>query len=308
MDQISPISQIGELPQTIDSTMLCTFRSCPQQFYNRYVLKLSGRAKSEHLIAGGAIAAGLETVRKEVYSNGKTLEQAYIPAYKAFTKEWGPWVPPEGSAKTFGRCWDAIEQYFTKWPPHSDELQPLKTRDGKPFVEFSFAVPTNVNHPVTGEPFIYCGRFDILGQWMGKIVVSDEKTTKQMGKNWVRQWDLRNQFMSYCWGAQHFGYKVNDALVRGLCILQKDIKLAQAPAHFPDWMLERFEQQLNRDLRRLIDCWQNNEWDFNFADACTAYGGCGFVDLCMSARPEVWYKHYDRLAWNPITRTHEPVQ
>lgn len=293
------------LPQVLDSTMIVDFRSCKQRFYDRYVLNLVGLQKSGDLIAGGAVAAALETVRLGVYIDGKTVEQSLIPAYRSFTKEWGPYVPPEKAAKTFGQCWNAVEQYFKVYPPITDELQPLRTQEGKPFVEFSFAVPLSINHPETNEPFIYVGRFDMLGEWMGKIVVSDEKTMGQMGSNWVYQWDLRNQFMGYCWGARHYGYKCNDALIRGICILTKDIKLAQAPAHYPDWMLARFEQQLVKDIERMIECWEKDYWDWNFGSACTEYGGCAYRDLCVSPRPEVWYKHYGRAKWNPIERRYD---
>jgi len=295
------------LPQVLDSTMIVDFRSCPQRFYDRYVLNLTGKDKSGDLIAGGAIAAALEVVRLGVYLDGKTVEQSLVGAYRAFTKEWGSFVPQETSAKQFGRCWEAVEQYFKTYPPKIDELQPLKTQDGKPFVEFSFACPLPINHPETNEPFLYVGRFDLLGEWMGKLVVSDEKTTGQMGSNWVYQWDLRNQFMGYCWGAQHYGYKCNDALIRCICILKKDIKLAQAPAHFPDWMLKRFEQQLVRDIQKMIEHWETDTWDWNFGNACTEYGGCAYRDLCVSTRPEVWYKHYNRAKWNPIERSHDPL-
>lgn len=295
------------LPNVLDSTMIVDLRSCPQRFYNRYVLNLTGSHKSGDLIAGGAVAAALEAARLEIYKNGATLEQAYIPAYRAFVKEWGTWVPPEEAAKQFGQCWYAIEEYFKMWPPHTDELQPLRTAEGNPFVEFSFAVPLPINHPETGEPFIYVGRFDLLGEWMGKVVVSDEKTMGQMGANWVYQWDLRNQFMGYCWGAQHYGYQCNDALIRGICILKKDVKLAQAPAHYPDWMLARWEQQLYRDIERMIQCWETDTWDWNFGSACTEYGGCGYRDLCISKTPEVWHKSYTRAKWNPIERRHDLI-
>jgi hypothetical protein len=287
--------------------MIVDFRACPRRFHNRYVLNLTGSSKSADLIAGAAVAAALEAVRLEVYKHGKTLEQAYIPAYRAFVKEWGPFVPPEESAKQFGQCWAAVEEYFKAWPPRTDELQPLRTTEGEPFVEFSFAVPLSINHPETGEPFIYVGRFDVLGEWMGKVVVSDEKTMGQMGPRWIYQWDLRNQFMGYCWGAQQHGYKCNDALIRGICILKKDIKLAQAPANFPNWMLERWEHQLHRDIERMISLWNEDYWDYNFGNSCTEYGGCAYRDLCISAKPEVWYSSYTRAKWNPIERKHDLI-
>ena len=137
------------------------------------MLHLMGKDKSGDLIAGGAIAAAIEAVRIGVYQHGKDVPNSLIPAYKAFVKEWRDYTPPENSKsfKTFGNCWSAVEQYFAWKPPLTDELQPLRTRDNKPFVEFSFAVPLPLLHPETGEPFIYVGRFDLLGSWMDRTVV-----------------------------------------------------------------------------------------------------------------------------------------
>ena len=297
------------LPQVLDSTMIVDFRSCYERFRNRYMLHLMGKDKSGDLIAGGAIAAAIEAVRIGVYQHGKDVPNSLIPAYKAFVKEWRDYTPPENSKsfKTFGNCWSAVEQYFTWKPPHTDELQPLRTRDNKPFVEFSFAVPLPILHPETGEPFIYVGRFDLLGTWMDRTVVSDEKTMSQMGSNWVSQWGLRNQFMGYCWGAQQYGYQCNDALIRGIC-LTKEIKLAEASANYPDWMLARWFTQLLQDINKMVEYWRVDARDYNFGNACTEYGGCAYRDLCVSRKPEVWFQHYNRAKWNPIHRRLDPIE
>jgi hypothetical protein len=295
------------LPTVLDSTMIVDFRSCYERFRNRYMLNLMGRDKSVDLIAGGAIAAAIEAYRLGVYLHGATVEQSLIQSYKAFTKEWGPYIPPEESAKQFTNCWLAVEDYFKTFPTKTDELQPLRTSEGRPFVEFSFAIPVGVDHPETGEPFIYVGRFDMLGEWMNRIVVSDEKTMGQMAANWVYQWSLRNQFMGYCWGAQQYGYQCNDALIRGICLLKYETKFVQAPAHYPDWMLSRWYSQLLNDLKRMVGYWKDDTRDYNFGGACTEYGGCSYRDLCVSAKPEVWYSHFNRAKWNPINRSLDPI-
>lgn len=300
------MTQTLSLPQTLDSTMIVDYRSCREKFRNRYMLHLMGTTKSGDLIAGGAFAAAIEQVRMNVYCFNKTLPEALPSAYRAFVKEWGLYVPPEKSTKTFNNTWIAVEQYFASWPPLSDELQPLKTAEGKPFVEFSFAVPLPINHPESGEPFLYVGRFDLLGTWMEKIVVSDEKTMGQMSSSWAYQWSLRNQFMGYCWGAQQYGYKCNDALIRGVC-LTKEIKLAQATANYPDWMLARWYNQLLSDVEGMVQFWKTEQRDYNFGNACTEYGGCPFRDLCVSKTPERWYSSFHRGIWNPMFRRIDPV-
>ena len=43
-------------PHAVDSTMLATFRSCPQKFFRQYVEHWKPKAESVHLVAGGAFA------------------------------------------------------------------------------------------------------------------------------------------------------------------------------------------------------------------------------------------------------------
>lgn len=50
-------------PHAIDSTMLATFRSCPQKFFRQYIQHWKPKTESVHLIAGGAFAAGIEAAR-----------------------------------------------------------------------------------------------------------------------------------------------------------------------------------------------------------------------------------------------------
>ena len=47
-------------PLAVDSTMLGTFRSCPQKLYRQYLQHWKPRGESVHLVAGGAFAEGIE--------------------------------------------------------------------------------------------------------------------------------------------------------------------------------------------------------------------------------------------------------
>ena len=57
-------------PHAVDSTMLATFRSCPQKFFRQYVEHWKPKAESVHLVAGGAFASGIEAARRAFYEKG----------------------------------------------------------------------------------------------------------------------------------------------------------------------------------------------------------------------------------------------
>jgi PD-(D/E)XK nuclease superfamily len=300
-DTLTPI-----LPAHIDATMMSCFRSCPRKFYNEFVLGLRPAGLSIDLHAGGAFAHALEVVRKEVFINGRPTDEALLRAHAAFMIYWGDFVIPEykATAKTPERVWHAVEQYFHQYPPLTDHIQPYMV-DGKPTLEFTFAIPLEGDdwpkHPVSGEPFLYAGRFDLLGEYMGMPIVSDDKTsgTSHSG-NWSERWDLRSQFIGYTWACQQLGLQVDSCVVRGIGILKQSIALAEVIKPYSDYLRETWLEQVRRDLHRIVNCWKEGYWDYNFAETCTSYGICVYSTACQSATPEPWLKTFDVRRWNPV--------
>src|SRR3990172_5087025 len=94
-------------------------------------------------------------------------------------------------------------------------------RCGEFGIEFSFAAAIpEVKHPETGDPILFCGRFDQLAEYNKMLFVEDEKTTTSLGEQWRNNWDLDSQFTGYVWGAKQFGLPVVGAIVRGIGLLK----------------------------------------------------------------------------------------
>jgi hypothetical protein len=301
-DQLNPI-----LPQHIDATMLTCFRSCPRKFFNEFVLGLRPVGLSIDLHAGGAFAHAVDTVRKEVFMNGRDVSEALIRANAAFEIYWGDFRIPEHkkTSKQPDRVWTAVEKYFTQWAPLTDHIQPYFVA-GKPTFEFSFAIPLDdplmPRHPVTGDPFIYAGRFDMLGEYLKRPVICDDKTMGQSpGTNWSERWDLRSQFIGYSWACKQLGIDADDVVVRGVGILMRDINLAEAIKPYSDFLRSRWCEQLRRDLWRIVECWRNGWWDYNLGETCTSYGICPYSTACQSVDAEPWLKTFDVKRWNPVS-------
>lgn len=306
------MSPTPELPQYIDSTMMSCFRSCPKKFYHEFILGLRPTGFSVDLHAGACFATAIEVIGAAVHADKMPLSEAFKRGYAAFLDAWGDFVPEKETSKSKDRVWEAVEEYFLAFPPLTDHIQPFFNPHGKPTYEFTFAVPllpaSNQRdssppafplHP-NGEPFLYSGRLDRLGQWGGKVVGQDEKTTKSIGANWGDQWTLRSQFLGYCWALRHHGLPVDTIAVRGIGILKTKITIVEAIKTYSDMMIDRWLVQLKRDMWRLRECWDGGYFDYNFGDACTSYGGCVFNSLCASGQPEAWYSQYQVKRWNPL--------
>lgn len=319
-----------DLPLHIDSTMLTCARSCMRKFELEFCHGFRPPGLSIDLHAGACFALALETTYKEVLQNGRTLDDALIRSHAAFLQSWGDFEIPEWkrTAKTFDRVWEAVEEYFRIYPPKTDHVAPYFNAKGEPTFEYTFAIPLEPAidpiacgtynmppdgfplHP-SGSPFIYTGRFDMLGSYQGRPVVRDEKTTGgSIGQNWAAQWNLRNQFMGYVWACQQYGLPLDTVVVRGIAIQKTQIKADnEAVKTYPAELIERWHDQLRRDLWRIRRAWDEGYFDYNFGDACTAYGNCIFMNVCMSNTPESWVQEFVVQKWNPLVKnpTKEPV-
>lgn len=147
-------------PHAIDSTMLATFRSCPQKFFRQYVQHWKPKAESVHLVAGGAFASGIEAARLAFYEHGKPALDAEAAGLQALIEHYGDFECPPDSAKSLERTCGALEFYFQNYPLGDDGMEPVLMPGGKRGIEFSFAEPLPFAHPVTGDPILYTGRAD----------------------------------------------------------------------------------------------------------------------------------------------------
>ena len=298
------LSERPPFPRVFDNTMLADGSDCPMKVKYKFFQHLRPNYANANLHAGGAFAKGIEAVRKAYYTRSSTRkEHADVEGTRALIQAYGDFDPGE-SVKTSERMVGALGSYLTQYDPANDHVKPLILPNGEPAVEFSFASPVDVLHPETNEPIIYCGRFDMLGvlnENEAALFVTDEKTTKQLGPTWPKQWTLRSQFMGYTWGARNYGYPVIGAIVRGISILKNSYGHAEAIVYFTDAQIARWYEQICLKLEDLILQWKSDKWRYNFNSACSSYGGCDFRMLCESDDPQQWLDPYYRVeVWDPL--------
>ena len=291
-------------PTVLDSTIMAAFKSCPQKAWLEYIQHWKLRDQSVHLHAGAAYAAGMEAARTAFYVNGQSEADSIAAGLQALMSAYGDFQCPPDSAKSLERTAGALEFYFSNYQLGHDKAIPMTLPGGKRGIEFSFVEPLDIKHPETGDPLLYSGRMDMLCDYENMHLGEDDKTASQLGASWPRQWDLRSQFTSYVWGAARHGIKLDGFLVRGVSILKTKYDTLQAITYRPEWQLNRWYEQLMRDVARMIKAWEEGYFDFNLDHACAEYGGCPFCDACQMRDPTpLLEQRFEQRRWDPITRT-----
>lgn len=317
-EQFSLENQL-HFPSNLDSTMLSTFSSCPQSFFQEFILRQVPSGRSIHLHAGGAIASAMEDIRNYYYRDRLSLPECKLKAFKSFITNWGLFESPENSYKDFTNCWGVVEAYFNEYPPETDHFQPLMKADGAPATEFKFAIPMEVVHPITNEPILYSGRLDLLSEPQfepGRVYGVDEKTTKALGPQWQYQWDMRGQFYGYTYAIREMGYQCAGVLVRGMAIQQTKFAFQEKPLFFSEYQLERWWREVNHKAKAAVQSYifaeaarqqgdfdsMHAAWGRSYGDACSSYGGCQFKELCQAQWPWQLYQNWERRVWNPLAK------
>lgn len=294
-------------PSLLDNSAISSFKKCPTDWYYGSLRSITRTGGNIHLHFGGAYAAGLEAGRKAFYDEGLDEDTALTIALDTATKFWGDFEPPADfpGAKNYQTLIGALCEYFNQYPLSTDIIKPFRLATGKSAVEFTFAIPLpNVRHPVTGDPLLYGGRFDMLAERDGVLFVEDDKTASQLGAQWMRNWTLDAQFTGYCWAARDFGYPVAGAIIRGLSILKNGFGHAQAITYRPDWQIDRWLASTEHTVRLMIAYWEQGFFPLSLdKHSCNSYGGCGYHQLCESPNPESWIAlNYAPRVWNPLAK------
>ena len=298
-------SIVERIPRVVDNTILSTFRNCQHKALWEHIFKLTPTAPSVHLHAGSCFSKALETLYRSAYG-GSTKLEALARANFAFEKAWGDFTAGEEGNKSKERVWQSVESYAAQYDPPGDYIAPAAAFSD-PF-EYSFAIPLTKDiwglsfpaHPSTGEPFLYAGRFDMIGEHAGQLRIRDDKLTTQLGANWDRSWTLRSQFIGYVACMQALGHSLDTVEIRGVQPLKETINHKTAVKSYSNDVIWRWMKQIQRDLSELVRVASSEDWAHNFSEICSAYGGCPFLDLCRASSPEDYFDTFAKRDWNPL--------
>jgi len=290
-------------PTVIDSSMLNS-ASCPRRFYWNYIRRIIPKGDNIHLHAGGAMAEGLRVLRNSFYRDNLSKEESEWKGLCALLMYYGDTeIVATKHNKQWNRIATAYLSYCKEHPVDTDYLKPAMSASGKPMVEFNFVLPISesLRHPDTGEPLLYAGRCDMIGQYQKQLWVEDDKTCSQMGASWAGQWRMRGQFRGYVWAAREHGIDARGAIIRGICIRKNDIAHGEALVPMNTRAIELWRNNTIQRIASLIDCYQKNSWPMDYGELCTTYSGCPYLELDERVDPEPFItQHFQTDTWSPL--------
>lgn len=303
----------SRFPEAIDNSMRKELVKCEMAAHYRYEMGLEAIETTRvDLVAGKAFAAGMEVMRKEYYSGRLNAKNATERGVAAVSAAYGAFVPDKNTTKTVQRMAGAVTVYAQDYPLDTDTLKPI-TLDGEYAIEVQFQTEIPVLHPTTAQPLKYVGRFDLLAQDQvdGKVWVVDDKTTSQMGDKWANQWFLDSQVTGYCFGARTLldkhgmsSLEIGGAIINGIAIRKYDYECQRLNVYREQWEIDRWYQQMLRDVKRWKDAYTAQIHNQALDHACAFYNNpCQFAPLCKSRNPERLIDgSYVVRRWNPIER------
>lgn len=296
-------------PSVLDSSLMAAFKSCPQKANLEFFQHWKPGEQSVHLHAGKCYASGIEAARIAYYVDGKSPDESLAIGLGVLLKEYGDFHCPPESPKSAERTAGALEYYFSHYRLGEDKAIPMTLPGGKRGIEFNFLEPIDIANPETGDPILYSGRMDMMCNYEGMALGEDDKTTSQLGASWPRQWDLRSQFTGYVWGARRASIKLDGFLVRGVSILKTKYDTLEAITYRPQWLIDRWYEQLLLDIKRMIQAWESGYFDYNLDHACAEYGGCPFKSCCQMRDPlPLLRQQFQRRKWDPVLRTETLIE
>ena len=292
-------------PSVFDASMLAAWKSCPQLFNLIYLEDWKAKEENVHRHAGKSFASGIEAAREAFFAQNKSAEDSVAEGLEVLIRSYGTFECPADSAKSLERMAGAFEYYFEHYPLERDLCPPVILPSGRLGIEFSFAEPLPITHPLSGDPILYCGRMDAILHYAGQPYVVDEKTTSSLGPTWSRQWDLRAQFTGYAWGCQRSGVTAAGTIIRGVSILKTKYDTQEAVIVHPQWQIDRWYDETLEHIEDVIRAWKRGRFTHNLGDTCASYGGCAFRQVCsvQSESAESFLSTYfQRKRWDPVVR------
>jgi hypothetical protein len=149
---------------------------------------------------------------------------------------------------------------------------------------------------------VLAGRFDAVVEFAGGIYPNDEKTTSSLGSSWSKQWEMRGQFVGYCWALRELGIPPAGMIVSGISILKTKYEQQRAIIPTPNWKIDAWFADTMGEIEEAIGRYKAGApIRKNWSEACNAYGACPYKQLCSVEDPQVWIDtYYEVRPWNPL--------
>lgn len=263
-----------------DATSISSYEKCPRYYQLKHLEGWQPNNKSVHLRFGGHYADALEHYFKHLADGADAEEALRLVVRQALIDTWDrededdegqPWESLHNT-KTRDTLIRSIVWYFDHF--EDDPAPTVILPDGKPAVEYSFALPVD-------NDIVFCGHIDRLVDYAGGIYVMDQKTAgNTITPRYFEGYSPDVQMSMYSWA----GGIIFDVPVKGVII--DAAQIAVGFTRFSRGFVPRSTQILDEwyDMTMLTiedaqRSTKENQFRMNRA-SCGNYGGCEFRNIC----------------------------
>lgn len=300
-----------------DATSIKAAEECLRKYYYKHLCGWYSPNTSVHLRFGGIYASALESYEK-ARASGTLREDAILTAvHYALVESWDyayssqshigdPAYRIAGS----GKAWETGDANKTRsslirtivwyFEHFEEDLPTVIFPDGKPAIEYSFALPVS-------DTIVFCGHMDRIVEYGGQYMIMDQKTTKStVGPYFFDQFSPDTQMSMYTYaGNIIFQHPVKGVLIDAAQIAIGFSRFERAPTFRTHAQLEEWYENAMMTIQVARDATKRQRFPMN-TTACGNYGGCEFRSIC-SKSPEVREMYLKsnfvkKETWSPIER------
>jgi hypothetical protein len=305
-----------------DATSLSNYEKCPRYYQYVNLLGYQPKDKSVHLIFGGLYAAALEHYYKYL-TEGMSVDDATLAVVRsAMVETWEYDTEPTGEGdegypdgvniiRGSGKPWDSMHSTKTRetlirsivwYLDHfaDDATEILYSDDGKPGVEYSFALPLD-------NDIIWCGHIDRLVSYNGDPYVMDQKTSgSTISSRFFKQFTPDIQMSGYTYaGKVIFNLPVKGVIIDAAQIAVGFTRFERGFVHRTEDQLDEWLDNSMLNILRAREDTSDNRFPMN-RQSCGNYGGCQFRDVCSASKSHskrlLAADFVQRPRWDPMER------
>lgn len=274
---------------SLDSRVLSKIQTCNQQAAYRFIdniepVEYDGESFALGLVMHEGLAEHYEHKHRLPYNLVKVQAMSRMESYAV--------AKTSLSRPQINSLIDIYNQYTKKYEDESWIV--LKDSNGNPVVEKTFAKKLFENEYLI---ILYTGVTDlVVNPQPGVITPADHKTFGSYYKAAVNS----NQFKGYMWALNSKSLIVNRIGVKSKAGTFERVAIHTYPELIEEWKRDAIEDVLNH-LGQV-----NRKWFRRNREACTNYGGCPYLKLCMAEpnmRKYLIDAEYKRVPeWSPLNR------
>ena len=292
----------------VDNTMLMAFQKCPLYYKTRIEDWWTSRFASGALGHGGAVHEGLKVWYQGMKDGLPPLVRAQA-ALEAVNSSW-PENHPIDDFRTKAKALELLVEYFKLYPQETFQILQVE-------VPFTFELDrfilhckncdwTNPPHigtsglPRSGcqscgqelEPIEYGGIFDVLTQFGGGsqsiLYILEHKTTSMLGATYFLQWEIHNQVIGYCWGAQQVSGKlIGGANLNSLCLTRGgNIKFERRLIGVSQSLIDEWRTDVAATCNEIDLARRTGHWRKSTEQCVGKYGPCQFHSVHTLVHPD----------------------